>query len=134
MIQRPPSATRTDTLFPYTTLFRSRGRRTRDRRDRHRGPGRTGPGAGIDAGVGVRTAGGAAERRALQERTRPGGRGAYRRMDEELRLQCAGPGEGNEHRREDGADRKSGVAGRREAVRVDLGGGRIIKQKKKNKK
>src|SRR3546814_8982638 len=23
MIQRPPSATRTDTLFPYTTLFRS---------------------------------------------------------------------------------------------------------------
>src|SRR3546814_15149140 len=25
MIRRPPSATRTDTLFPYTTLFRSRG-------------------------------------------------------------------------------------------------------------
>src|SRR3546814_4086788 len=24
MIRRPPSATRTDTLFPYTTLFRSR--------------------------------------------------------------------------------------------------------------
>src|SRR3546814_17852671 len=23
MIQRPPSSTRTDTLFPYTTLFRS---------------------------------------------------------------------------------------------------------------
>src|SRR3546814_20082075 len=23
MLQRPPSATRTDTLFPYTTLFRS---------------------------------------------------------------------------------------------------------------
>src|SRR3546814_2611645 len=80
MIRRPPRSTRTDTLFPYTTLFRSR----------------TGPGAGIDAGVGVRTAGGAAERRALQERTRPGGRGAYRRMDEELRLQCAGPGERSE--------------------------------------
>src|SRR3546814_17798763 len=37
MIRRPPSATRTDTLFPYTTLFRSgiritwraRGRRRR---------------------------------------------------------------------------------------------------------
>src|SRR3546814_19872142 len=27
MIRRPPRSTRTDTLFPYTTLFRSRGRR-----------------------------------------------------------------------------------------------------------
>src|SRR3546814_12610226 len=26
MIRRPPRATRTDTLFPYTTLFRSQGR------------------------------------------------------------------------------------------------------------
>src|SRR3546814_15007481 len=45
MIRRPPRSTRTDTLFPYTTLFRSqyvglarrgdRGRRSR-RRGRHR--------------------------------------------------------------------------------------------------
>src|SRR3546814_4279742 len=27
MIRRPPRSTRTDTLFPYTTLFRSRDRR-----------------------------------------------------------------------------------------------------------
>src|SRR3546814_10401739 len=27
MIRRPPISTRTDTLFPYTTLFRSRGRK-----------------------------------------------------------------------------------------------------------
>src|SRR3546814_2876246 len=27
MIRRPPRSTRTDTLFPYTTLFRSRSRR-----------------------------------------------------------------------------------------------------------
>src|SRR3546814_18322910 len=27
MIRRPPRSTRTDTLFPYTTLFRSIGRR-----------------------------------------------------------------------------------------------------------
>src|SRR3546814_4732342 len=27
MIRRPPSSTRTDTLFPYTTLFRSRALR-----------------------------------------------------------------------------------------------------------
>src|SRR3546814_12386824 len=29
MIRRPPRSTRTDTLFPYTTLFRSGNRRTR---------------------------------------------------------------------------------------------------------
>src|SRR3546814_10982369 len=29
MIRRPPRSTRTDTLVPYTTLFRSRGRRHR---------------------------------------------------------------------------------------------------------
>src|SRR3546814_10742023 len=28
MIRRPPRSTRTDTLFPYTTLFRSRSPRT----------------------------------------------------------------------------------------------------------
>src|SRR3546814_13174598 len=28
MIRRPPRSTRTDTLFPYTTLFRSRNRRS----------------------------------------------------------------------------------------------------------
>src|SRR3546814_1078960 len=29
MIRRPPRSTRTDTLFPYTTLFRSEGERAR---------------------------------------------------------------------------------------------------------
>src|SRR3546814_1958773 len=29
MIRRPPRSTRTDTLFPYTTLFRSAGLKTR---------------------------------------------------------------------------------------------------------
>src|SRR3546814_3191613 len=29
MVRRPPRSTRTDTLFPYTTLFRSRGRHHR---------------------------------------------------------------------------------------------------------
>src|SRR3546814_9716783 len=29
MLRRPPRSTRTDTLFPYTTLFRSVGRRHR---------------------------------------------------------------------------------------------------------
>src|SRR3546814_9060229 len=46
MIRRPPRTTRTDTLFPYTTLFRSAWRALRPRRlgrhvDRHRQPGRS---------------------------------------------------------------------------------------------
>src|SRR3546814_8399779 len=36
MIRRPPRSTRTDTLFPCTTLFRSRGRRGRAKGDHHR--------------------------------------------------------------------------------------------------
>src|SRR3546814_7580100 len=34
MIRRPPRSTRTDTLFPYTTLFRSPGQARRCRRTR----------------------------------------------------------------------------------------------------
>src|SRR3546814_11342752 len=63
MIRRPPRSTRTDTLFPYTTLFRSaRGgdrvpeRRRAAHRDRHRPL----PGAGTRR----RSAGGRALRRA----------------------------------------------------------------------
>src|SRR3546814_14224328 len=33
MIRRPPRATRTDTLFPYTTLFRSKAADARHRHD-----------------------------------------------------------------------------------------------------
>src|SRR3546814_9702759 len=33
MIRRPPRSTRTDTLFPYTTLFRSAGLRNPGRAD-----------------------------------------------------------------------------------------------------
>src|SRR3546814_9084410 len=57
MIRRPPRSTRTDTLFPYTTLFRSpqrrRGRQRRHavpRRFAHRGaqpPGPDGPSGSI---------------------------------------------------------------------------------------
>src|SRR3546814_3902850 len=36
MIRRPPRSTRTDTLFPYTTLFRSRRRDAGD--EHHRSP------------------------------------------------------------------------------------------------
>src|SRR3546814_14533018 len=37
MIRRPPRSTRTDTLFPYTTLFRSKGRTSgREAQEGHR--------------------------------------------------------------------------------------------------
>src|SRR3546814_20390361 len=35
MIRRPPRSTRTDTLFPYTTLFRSSRHEGHNERDRH---------------------------------------------------------------------------------------------------
>src|SRR3546814_4492081 len=49
MIRRPPRSTRTDTLFPYTTLFRS-GRR---RRGADRAAGRSHPARRGDAAGGV---------------------------------------------------------------------------------
>src|SRR3546814_1872573 len=57
MIRRPPRSTRTDTLFPYTTLFRCR-RRPRPRSiDRARRPGgRPRPGALSLAGLSIERA------------------------------------------------------------------------------
>src|SRR3546814_2444730 len=56
MIRRPPRSTRTDTLFPYTTLFRS----VPERQLRHDQPGTArlhgrAPGAGgrYEAGIGA---------------------------------------------------------------------------------
>src|SRR3546814_17378859 len=39
MIRRPPRSTRTDTLFPYTTLFRSDEEPEQPPRGRHQPPG-----------------------------------------------------------------------------------------------
>src|SRR3546814_18190622 len=47
MIRRPPRSTRTDTLFPYTTLFRSRTDEGRGRDGEHHGA-RARPGALAD--------------------------------------------------------------------------------------
>src|SRR3546814_4144104 len=57
MIRRPPRSTRTDTLFPYTTLFRSLARAD----DRGGGGGRE------DAVAADQHAGGAVGRRHLQD-------------------------------------------------------------------
>src|SRR3546814_4871748 len=69
MIRRPPRSTRTDTLFPYTTLFRSPGGRVRflaqrprraalarpAQRDRRR-PGRAAGARRLSRGAGSRRA------------------------------------------------------------------------------
>src|SRR3546814_2011495 len=46
MIRRPPRSTRTDTLFPYTTLFRSPARRNNGARDSSTGRGSAAPAGG----------------------------------------------------------------------------------------
>src|SRR3546814_5582853 len=73
MIRRPPRSTRTDTLFPYTTLFRSPGcaRQAPDRPRRHREQGPPGHqraagrftcqrarGGGVEKAAAVEAAGG----------------------------------------------------------------------------
>src|SRR3546814_18759349 len=54
MIRRPPRSTRTDTLFPYTTLFRSDGRGAADALSRHSLPACQPQGAGGDEAPGER--------------------------------------------------------------------------------
>src|SRR3546814_3024172 len=68
MIRRPPRSTRTDTLFPYTTLFRSDGEHQtqgqeraqvqvlRPRRSRHAGP--AGPWGAVPSSPACATPGG----------------------------------------------------------------------------
>src|SRR3546814_14197030 len=67
MTRRPPRSTRTDTLFPYTTLFRSRSTKRRPR-------SRESPGQAADrrgcrcrglSSAGSRISGNAASRRSL---------------------------------------------------------------------
>src|SRR3546814_13781029 len=48
MIRRPPRSTRTDTLFPYTTLFRSHPSRLLSRRGGPDDPGGAGHGGQAD--------------------------------------------------------------------------------------
>src|SRR3546814_6982331 len=47
MIRRPPISTRTDTLFPYTTLFRSYTGHSANTWCRHRPAKRGAPGSGV---------------------------------------------------------------------------------------
>src|SRR3546814_7379601 len=74
MIRRPPRSTRTDTLFPYTTLFRSAGRR--------RGTGQAAHGLG---GAGDRLC--KLQPRELRARCEAAGRGRLRSEEHTSELQ-----------------------------------------------
>src|SRR3546814_11324671 len=111
MLRRPPRSTRTDTLFPYTTLFRS--------------------GADLELLRPRPRALALAERFFVRSET-----GALLALPAEareaafVRLWCAKEAVLKAHGRGLAfGDRKSGVKGKSVSVRVDLGGRRIIKKK-----
>src|SRR3546814_10284706 len=79
MIRRPPRSTRTDTLFPYTTLFRS-GRVDEPRRPRVEGAARLHRHRAHRAGAGLRLR---QRRAALVRRAVPPGGHAYEIRSEE---------------------------------------------------
>src|SRR3546814_12666507 len=123
MLRRPPRSTRTDTLFPYTTLFRSGlvevvvvgalvGMRVAEV------PGLRGRGVVHDARV----------------RQQPAERPVAEAQAVRLAPQHGGlevPGRRQLHER---ADRTRDAMGKSVSVRVNLGGRRIIKTKKSQKK
>src|SRR3546814_19589549 len=117
MIRRPPRSTRTDTLFPYTTLFRSL---------RCAAPARwTGCRAAGAARRGRRAAPRAApppaRARACAAEERPAGRSPHK--------QPPAGAEAVGYR-----NRKTDVEGKSESDRVEHGGRRNTKNKQKNQK
>src|SRR3546814_20574589 len=118
MIRRPPRSTRTDTLFPYTTLFRSGDARAR-----------RGAAHGLGRDCGARAPGRVAvagpQRTHLHAFAGTAGWRDHRHLDH------ARPAAARRaaRRRTRAGDRKSGVKGKSVSVRVDLGGTRILQKK-----
>src|SRR3546814_19803603 len=121
MIRRPPRSTRTDTLFPYTTLFRSTT-------------------CGVHThGVWDRAIPAAFEWGFFEDLPEQPDRWTYRTIATHgemwgLRFVFAEPPSAVVDFSRTGTDRKSVVWGKSVSVRVDLGGRRIMKKKPKEKK
>src|SRR3546814_20691728 len=139
MIRRPPRSTRTDTLFPYTTLFRSGGEpASGGKRLDDRQPGEARGGEEPVQPVPAARLGGQPEHDGADE---------IRQAPRVLRMACRAvaadrvlgggvEGPGGLTRLPvvaAGSDRKSVGEGKRVSLRVDLGGGVIIKQKNKSR-
>src|SRR3546814_12880789 len=87
MIRPPPRSTRTDTLFPYTTLFRSHGGARLRRRRADPGQARRPPAVGAPRSRPARRGGRAAVRSALgEQRGQPGPEIGIGEADAELLL------------------------------------------------
>src|SRR3546814_21071609 len=128
MKRRPPRSTRTDTLFPYTTLFRSADTDT----------GRALPGASGRGNAGSKTA----WTRCWIAQDRSRGEGRHRDVD---RRNCAQDGAAiacgsgaadlgrvaRGQRRSSLSTRTSGGEGKGWSVRVDLGDRRLLQKKKR---
>src|SRR3546814_18052145 len=118
MIRRPPRSTRTDTLFPYTTLFRST-------------QAREGYNCGIESMVVTGATLWAAPKPPAAPRERPG---CPRRPPERFPCPCYRssncPIRACATSQAPWIDRKSDVKGKRVSVRVTSGGRRLIKTKR----
>src|SRR3546814_20496285 len=113
MLRRPPGSTRTDTLFPYTTPFRSQLVNRTDGKHRHR--------VFAERRKGARRTDAVPEDRDLEDRN-------LRLADDDRRLHDGVDARQLPLSRE---DRKSVGKGKGVSVRVDLGGSRICKKKKR---
>src|SRR3546814_15825661 len=123
MIRRPPRSTRTDTLFPYTTLFRSRERV--DQADVRTFRGFNRADAAIMGGVNVAHF---KARAFTGKNARPERRHTTLVRDFGQRIGLIH--EMGKLRGAEELDRKRGEEGKSVAASVDLGGGRNIKKKK----
>src|SRR3546814_11988389 len=129
MIRRPPRSTRTDTLFPYTTLVRSGGRHRGQRDPRNDTPGchrrmvlKTTPIYLDRLDSALKKAGVSIKRSQLLETTAAafGFHNSNELTAEAARGDLAPPGATPI------GDRKSDVWGQGESFRVDTGGRRIL--------
>src|SRR3546814_18679137 len=129
MKRRPPRSTRTDTLFPYTTLFRSaRGPRTPSTRNRRAGRDDRDAFRSRRSSWTRRSHG--ADRGAAPGRTRsrPPPDRALRRERAHLPRRAR---HGNRAAAAGRSDRERVGWGRSVSVRLSLGGGRYMKKQKK---
>src|SRR3546814_12946948 len=135
MKRRPPRSTRTDTLFPDTTLFRSQGlpadrlQGSALRRGAEAGRLRGGePAPGVPPLRLHEPLGG----HAASARRRKGAGAAVRRREglmPEVQIKPLTLNFGPQHPAAHGVDRKSAGEGKITSVRLDLGGRRTIKKK-----
>src|SRR3546814_13158060 len=130
MIRRPPRSTRTDTLFPYTTLFRSERRRQYPPQsdDTYSDDGlfrcaRAAPARSRDTSRACTACAVDRDPTASRQWLRSGNDGSDRRRREDRPAAQMGCRAGAATE-----DRKSVVWGKSGRVRVDLGGGRVLKK------